>query len=138
MKRITKSLLAIAGLALIVAVVFLLWDRMTPKAFSDIAPNDGQFDACQIICADGSRVLSQEEQEELIARLEQLQYYKEGAYNGVMEGNVYHAFFSAWEKESFVLHISDAGKVYTDSVCYEFAPETDPQTVSRYLEAFFQ
>lgn len=135
---LAKILLAIAGITILVTAVFLLRDRMFPKAFSDIAPNEGQFESCQILCADGEKVLNEKELEELVARLEQLQYYKQGAYSDVMEGNVYHAYFSAWEEEPFVLHISDAGKVYTDSVCYEFAPETDPQTVSRYLEAFFQ
>ena len=138
MKKITKSLLVIAGIAFIIAAVFLLRDRMSPKAFSDITPNDGQFDSCQILCADGEKVLADNELDELVTRLAQLQYYKRGSYGDVMEGNIYHAYFSAWEEESFVLHISDAGKVYTDSVCYEFAPETDPQIVSRYLEAFFQ
>ena len=137
MKKITKILLVIAGIALIIAAVFLLRDRMSPKAFSDIVPNEGQFDACQIICADGEKVLTDNELNELVARLEQLQYYKLGSYGDVMEGNIYHAYLSAWEEDPFVLHISDAGKVYTDSVCYEFAPDTDPQIVSRYLEAFF-
>ena len=137
MKKITKSLLVIAGIALIIAAAFLLHDRMSPKAFSDIAPDGGQFDSCQIICADGEKVLTEDELDELVARLEQLQYYKQGSYGDVMEGNIYHAYLSSWEEDPFVLHISDAGKVYTDSVCYEFAPETDPQIVSCYLEAFF-
>lgn len=137
MKKITKSLLVIAGIALIVAAVFLLCDRMFPKTFSDIAPNEGRFDACQIICADGMRVLSQEELEELLERLEQLKYYKEGSYSDVMEGNVYHAFFSTWEEEPFVLHISDAGKIYTDTTCYKISPDNDPKIITHYIETLF-
>ena len=137
-KKYTTIILTIAVIALIVVAVFLIIDSTSTKTFSDIVPNGGQFDFCQVICAGGERILSSEELDELVARLEQIQYYKRGSYGEVMEGNVYHAYLSSWEAEPFVLHISDAGKIYTDKTCYEFAPETDPQIVSRYLEAFFQ
>ena len=138
MKKSTKILLVITGIALIIAAAFLLHDRMSPKAFSDIAPNEGRFDSCQIICADGEKVLTDNEREELLTRLAQLEYYKQGSYGDVMDGNIYHAYFSSWEAEPFVLHISDAGKIYTEKTCYAFAPEADSQGISRYLEAFFQ
>ena len=133
-----KILLIIAGIALIIAAVFLLRDRMHPKTFSDIAPNGGQFDSCQILCADGEKVLTDKELEELVDRLEQLQYYKQGAYGDVMEGNIYHAFFSAWEEETFVLHLSDAGKIYTDTSAYAFSADIDPKIICHYIETLFK
>ena len=135
---LTKSLLVIAGIALIMAAVFLLYDRILPKTFSDIAPNDGQFDSCQILGADGEKVLSEKELEELVDLLEQLQYYKQGSYGDVMEGNIYHAFFSAWEEDRFVLHISDAGKIYTDTTSYAFSTDMDPKIIWHYIETLFR
>jgi len=135
---LTRILIGIAGVVLLAAALYLLWNQMTPKAFSDIAPNDGQFDSCQIICVDGAKILSNEELDELVDRLEQLKYYKKGFYGDVMEGNVYHAYFSAWEEEPFLLHISDMGKIYTDTTCYAFSPNIDPKIISHYIEAIFE
>lgn len=133
-----KILLTIVGIALLTAAVFLLCDRMFPKGFSDIVPNGGQLDSCQIICADGEKLLTDEELDGLVARLEQLQYYKQGSYGDVMEGNIYHAFFSAWEEETFVLHISDTGKIYTDTSAYAFSVDIDPKIICHYIEMLFQ
>lgn len=127
--------LVILVIALIAAAIFLLNDRTSAKAFSDIFPNGGQFDSCQIICVDGEKLLTDDELDDLMAQLKQLQYYKRGSYGDVMEGNVYHAFFSSQKAESVEVHISDTGKVYVGANYYEFAPEVDLQILSSYLES---
>ena len=128
-------LLSIALIVLLTAAILLLIDRTSAKNFSDIVPKAELLDSCQVICADGDKVLTNDELDGFLSQLDQLQYYKRGSYGNVMEGNVYHAFFASQQTGAVEIHISDAGKIYTNSTCYEFAPEADPQIISSYLEA---
>ena len=133
-KTFFTSLVLLIGVAALLAVtVILLHDRISVKSFSNLVLDVNRIESGRIICADGQKVLTDEELEELLSRLEQLQYYKQGSYDDVMEGNVYHAFFSYRQTDPVEIHISDAGKVYVGENCYEFAPGTDPQIISRYL-----
>ena len=105
------------------------------KSFSDIVPNSELFESCQIICTDGAKVLTNNELSALVSELEQLQYYNRGSYDNVMEGNVYIAFFTSQQTGTVEVHISDAGKIYINSICYEFASGIEPNQVSSHLEA---
>ena len=130
----------LAGILVVIAA-FLLVDRMIPKEFEDLCPNMQKPEACRILyaAADGSNMitLAGAELEELLSVLERLDYYKGGSYGSVMEGNNCHLFFSAQGEEQFTLHVSDAGKVYTQSSYYDFAPGVSPTTLSSYLQTLF-
>ena len=127
-------LLTIAIIALVIAAILLMIDRTSAKSFSDIVPNGELFESCQIICADGAKVLTDSELDDLIGQLEQLQYYNRGSYDNVMEGNIYSAFFASQQTGTEEVHISDTGKIYTNSICYEFASGVDPHRISSLLE----
>ena len=130
-------LLTIAIIALVIAAILLMIDRTSAKSFSDIVPNGELFESCQIICADGAKVLTDSELDSLMDQLGQLQFYNRGSYDNVMEGNIYSAFFASQQTGTVEVHISDTGKIYTHSTCYEFASGVDPRSISSYLEAIF-
>ena len=130
-------LLTIVIIALVIAAILLILNRTSAKSFSDIVPNGELFESCQIVCADGAKVLTDGELEGLMDQLEQLQYYNRGSYGDVMEGNIYSAFFASRQTGTVEVHISDAGKIYTRSTCYEFAPGVDPRSISSCVEALF-
>lgn len=136
-----KLWIAVLIVFLAVVAVLLLVDRMVPKEFGDLCPNMQKPEACRILyaAADGSNMitLTGTELEELLSVLEDVSYYKGGSYGSVMEGNICHLFFSAQGKEVFALHVSDAGKVYTQSSYYDFAPGVSPTVLSSYLQTLF-
>ena len=128
-------LLTIVIITLVIAAILLIIDRTSAKCFSDIVPNNELFESCQVICADGDKILTDNELDDLLNQLEQIQYYKSGAYGNVMEGNVYIAFFASQQTDRVEVLISDAGKIYINSNCYEFASGVKPNQLSSYLDA---
>ena len=138
MKRISKIVLVIAGIALIIAAVFLLHDRMAPKAFSDIAPNEGQFDSCQIVCVmldrENEMTIAGQELKGLLGVLDQIQYYKQGSYGNIMEGALYHLYFYSPQTGTFPKIESDLARVYIGENYYEFGPEIPADRITSYIE----
>lgn len=120
-----KILVTVAAVILIAIAVFLLADRMIPKAFSNLCPNIERLESCQIIgiVADESKsaMLKEDGLDALLSELESIKYSKQGTYGSVMEGNIVTLFFSAKGEEVFSMHISDTGKVYIGNWCYEVA-----------------
>ena len=139
MKQTAKSMiLLVVILTLIAVAIFLLLDRVLPKSFSDFVSGADSFESCQIIsvAADGddAGMIAGEKLEGLLSLLNQQKFYKQGTYGNIMEGNIYILFFSSAQAEPIEIKISDLGKVYIGSVCYELAPDVPEDSISGYLE----
>lgn len=137
----TVVFVAIAVLLLAVAA-FLLVDFTSEKAFSDLCQDIEQYDSCKIFCVMVDReeeiVLTGDVFDAFVSRLEQQKYYKRGSYDNIMEGTIYHIFFSSKQADPFEMIVSDLGKVYIGSNYYEFSSDANPKVISSYIEKLFE
>ena len=133
-KKYVTILAACAVLVLIIAAIFLIVGRTTTLELSDLMPQKQKPESCQIICATTEDVQSvivrEADLEALLSVLDSVEYVKVGGYGSIMEGTVYHLYFSAQGEEIFSMHISDLGKAYIDETAYDFSPNV----ISEYLE----
>lgn len=126
-----------AFIVAIVMAIYLLIDFTSPKSFSDLCANADKVDACEIICVTPDKIdeisLVGDDLDGLLSQLEQLQYYKRGAYGSTMEGNLSHLFFFSEKQEAFSVIVSDLGKIYIGSSCYELGSDVKPEILSNYV-----
>lgn len=140
MKNTSRCRTGIKIFAFIVAIViaiYLLIDFTTPKSFSDLSGNANRIDACEITCVTPDKIdeisLVGEDLDGLLSQLEHLKYYKRGFYGSTMEGNLSHLFFCSEKQEAFSMIVSDLGKIYMGSICYELGSDVNPQILSSYI-----
>lgn len=140
--KYTTILWATACIALAAAAILLLVDRTGAKAFSDIVPNADRFESCQIICVmldrENEMTITGQELKGLLSLLDHIQYYKQGSYGNIMEGALYHLYFSSPQTGTFPMIVSDLGMVYIGENSYEFGPEIPADSISSYIETLSQ
>lgn len=141
MKKISRCRTGIEILGFIAAfliAIYLLIDFSTPKSFSDLNGNVRQIDSCKIICVTPDDIdeisLAYADLDGLLSQLEHLRYYKRGYYGSIMEGNLCHLFFFSEKQEMFSMTVSDLGKIYIGSTCYELGSEVNPEILTNYIK----
>lgn len=93
-KRQLRKLVAIvvAGL-LLAAAAFLIANRVLPKSFSDLTP-EGFAPSRGMIFHEDNVMVTGENLELLLEALNKPEYYYNGSFGNVLEGNLYHISFA--------------------------------------------
>lgn len=127
-----KGLWALLGCLMVGLTIFLVAERSMPKEFSDIVPQAQSAQSCRVsyvsVDDQAEKEVTGGELEALLDTLGQTEYHLDGRAGSVVEGELYHLYFTM-PQSSVKVEITDQGKLRIDGKQYTMTSDT----VSPYL-----
>ena len=119
-------------------VVFLISKQTLPKNFHDIYPDGKKSTFCKIVHinsnSEESKELSGEDLVKLLNTLEHSKYLPDGSAPSVIEGELYHLYFSSNHSELTEIQITDKGKMIINSSQYSIISDHVCEYIKNILE----
>lgn len=138
MPKTKKLLIGFVAAVMGIAAVFYCAETLTPKKFSDFFK--GPLTACSVSHLDnGTLHLSGEQCAELMARLENAEFFSEGHSGRVLPGTLYH--LSLWGtgggKDAVLeMSVSDKGPIYIGRKRY--CIKTTGEPLAAFLQEMYE